>query len=131
MARVGAVLGTRGLAGAQKALPADRARINAIFDDVDVVLGPAFATLPPPVGRWTGHGALRTFTGVARFVPFNAVWNHVGNPAMTFPAGMSSEGMPLSVQVVSRPRAEKTLLSLAGQLERARPWADRRPALAG
>lgn len=131
MARLGrVVVGRRGLDRAMAALPAERARVNAIFDDVDVLLQPATASLPPSVGTWTGAGAVRTLTGVARFVPFNAVWNHLGNPAMTFPAGMSSSGLPLSVQIVARPRAEETLLSLAGQVERARPWADRRPPLA-
>ena len=130
MVRVGRVIGRRGLDRALAQLPAERARINAIFDDVDVLLTPATATLPPAVGRWTAAGGVRTLQGVSHFVPFNAVWNHLGNPAMTFPSGMSASGLPLSVQIVARPRAEATLLSLAGQVERARPWADRRPALA-
>jgi amidase len=130
MARMGRLVGRRGLEQARAALPADRARTNAIFDDVDVLLGPASATLPPEVGRWTGAGAVRTLAGSARFVPFNAVWNHLGNPAMTFPAGLTAGGLPLSVQIVARPRDEETLLSLAGQVERARPWADRKPPLA-
>jgi amidase len=130
MARLGRLLGQATLDRARAAQATDAARINAIFDDVDVILGPGTATLPPEVGRWTGAGALRTFNGVARFVPFQAVWNHTGNPAMTFPAGFSGSGVPLSVQIVTRPRAEETLLSLAAQVEAARPWADRRPPVA-
>jgi amidase len=130
MARIGRYVGERGLAKARAQHGADAARVNAIFDDVDVLLGPGLATLPPQVGRWTGQGAARTFAGVAGFVPFNAVWNHLGNPAMSLPAGMSASGMPLAVQLVSRPREETLLLALAGQLERERPWADRRPRLA-
>jgi amidase len=43
------------------------------------------------------------------------------------PAGFSSDGLPLAVQLVGRPDAEATLLSLSAQLEAARPWAQRRP----
>jgi amidase len=130
MARLGRLAGEGGLQRARRAQASDAARINAIFDGVDVVLTPAMATLPAPVGRWTGAGALRTIDGSTRFVPYNAVWNHLGNPAMTLPARLSAEGLPLSVQLVGRPRDEETLLSLAAQLERERPWADRRPPLA-
>ena len=63
-------------------------------------------------------------------MPFQAIWNHVGNPAITVPSGAGPEGLPLSVQMVARPPGEETLLALAGQLERERPWADRRPPLA-
>jgi amidase len=81
------------------------------------------------VGRWQGKGALNTFNGVARFVPFQAVWNHIGQPAATVPVGIGSDGMPLSVQLLGRPNDEATLLSLAAQMEAERPWADRRPPI--
>ena len=119
-----------GLRRANASEAGDAARVNAIFDDVDVILGPGTATLPQAVGRWTSAGVIRTWTGISRAVPFQAVWNHVGNPAMTIPSGMSPEGLPLSVQLAARPDGEETLLALAGQIERARPWADRRPPLA-
>jgi amidase len=60
-------------------------------------------------------------------VPFNGIWNHLGNPAAAVPAGFDSDGLPLSVQLVGRPQADATLLSLARQLETARPWTDARP----
>ena len=126
MARAGR-LNRRLLPRARAAEAADAARTNAIFDDVDVLLGPATARLAPEVGRWTGQGWLRTFNGVGAYVPFNAVWNHLGNPAMSIPSGIASEGLPMAVQAVARPDGEETLLALAAQLEAARPWADRRP----
>jgi amidase len=119
-----------GLRWANEGEAADAARINAIFDSFDVILGPGTATLPQNVGRYTSAGVLRTWTGITASVPFQAVWNHVGNPAMTIPSAMSAEGLPLSVQLAARPHGEETLLALAGQIERARPWADRRPPLA-
>ncbi|HEV2786324.1 MAG TPA: amidase, partial [Solirubrobacteraceae bacterium] len=105
----------------------DAARVNAIFDDVDVVLGPTLAKAPLPVGRYEGRGATYTLNGALRWMPFNGVWNHLGNPAAAVPAGFDAAGLPLSVQLVGRPRGDATLFSLAHQLEVTRPWADARP----
>jgi amidase len=43
------------------------------------------------------------------------------------PWGLDGGGVPLSIQLVGRPSDEATLLSLSGQIEAARPWAQRRP----
>jgi amidase len=48
---------------------------------------------------------------------------------MSVPIGWSSEGLPIGMHFVGRFADEETLFSLAGQLEQARPWKDRRPAL--
>jgi amidase len=108
---------------------ADRARVNAIFDDYDLLVTPVMGGTALPVRRWEGKGALQTVLGMSRFYPYCVPWNHLGNPAMAVPAGLSPEGMPLSFQVVARPGEEAMLLSLAAQLEAERPWADRRPPI--
>ena len=82
-----------------------------------------------PVRRWEGRGALWTMLGMSRFYPYCVPWNHLGNPAMSVPAGFAADGMPLAVQIVGRPGDEATLLSLAAQLEAERPWADKRPPI--
>ncbi len=105
----------------------DARRINAIFEDVDVVLTPTLTAAPLKVGKYEGCGATRTFNGAAGFVAFNPVWNHIGNPAAAIPAGFDGAGLPLSVQIAGAPDSEPLLLSLAAQLESARPWADARP----
>jgi amidase len=64
------------------------------------------------------------------WVPFTPVWNVTGQPAVSLPLGQSEAGLPIGVQFTGAPAAEETLLSLAGQLEQARPWADRRPPVA-
>ena len=46
--------------------------------------------------------------------------------AVTF---LGSDGLPLAVQLVGRVGAEDTLFSLAGQIEAAAPWAQRRPTV--
>jgi amidase len=108
---------------------ADAARVNAIFDSVDLLVMPVMGGTALPIRRWEGKGALRTVLGMSRFYPYCVPWNHLGNPAMAVPAGFSAEGMPLSIQVVGRPGDEATLLSLAAQIEAERPWADRRPPI--
>jgi amidase len=109
--------------------PAEQARVNAIFDSFDVLVMPVMGGTALPVRRWEGKGALQTVLGMSRFYPYCVPWNHLGNPAMAVPAGFSPEGMPLSIQVIGRPGAEATLLSLAAQIEAERPWADPRPPI--
>jgi amidase len=106
---------------------ADAARVNAVFDDVDIVLGPTLARSALPVCKYAKRGAAYTLNGALRFVPFNGIWNHLGNPAMAVPAGFDRDGLPRSVQLVGRLGGDETLFSLAHQLEVARPWADARP----
>jgi amidase len=107
--------------------PAEIARINAIFDDVDVLVMPVMGGTALPVRRWQGRGALQTVLGMSRFYPYCVPWNHLGNPAMSVPFGFGADGLPLAIQVIGRPGEEGTLLSLAAQIERERPWADQRP----
>jgi amidase len=107
----------------------DAARVNRIFDSFDVLMTPVMGGTAIPVRRWEGQGALRTVIGMSRFYPYCVPWNHLGNPAMSVPAGFAADGMPLAVQIVGRPGDEATLLSLAAQIEAERPWADKRPPI--
>ncbi len=114
---------------ALKGKESDGRRVNAIFDHVDVLVMPVMGGTAIPVRRWQGRGALNTVLGMSRFYPFCIPWNHLGNPAMSVPMGFAADGMPTAIQVIGRPGDESTLLSLAAQIESARPWADRRPPI--
>jgi amidase len=127
--RLGSVLPDALFERAMRARAADVARVNAIFDSHDVLMTPVMGGTALPVRRWEGQGAIRTVLGMSRFYPFCVPWNHLGNPAMSVPAGIADDGMPLAVQIIGRPGDEATLLSLAAQLEAERPWAARRPPI--
>jgi amidase len=109
--------------------PAEQARVNAIFDSVDVLVMPVMGGTALPIRRWEGKGALQTVLGMSRFYPYCVPWNHLGNPAMSVPFGFGADEMPLAVQIIGRPGEEATLLSLAAQIEAERPWADKRPPI--
>ncbi len=127
MARIGAMLRgpllERALAGEAEF----SRRLNVVFEQHDVVMTPATASPPPPIGRLQGRGAVWTLNAVAGWVPYNGVWNITGQPAASVPAGFGADGLPRGVQLVARPNDESTLLSLAAQLEAERSWAERRP----
>jgi amidase len=108
-------------------------QVVAFWNEVDVVVTPTLAMPPVPVGwTWedTDGDALLAFARQTLFTPFTAVINVTGQPAMSVPLHWSDEGLPIGVQAIGRPFDEATLFRLAAQLEEARPWIDRRPALA-
>jgi amidase len=102
-------------------------RINACFDDIDVLVTPVTGTPPVEVGRWQGKGAVRTLLGMGRVYPFTATWNYTGQPAIAVPVGFDDDDVPLSVMLIAPPNREDLLLSLAHQLEQALEWPSRRP----
>ena len=104
-------------------------RVGRLFADHDVLLTPVMSQPAPPAGIMEGRGATATYLWSTSWVPFEALWNSTGQPAASVPAGFSAHGLPLAVQIVGRPGDEATLLSLAAQLEEARPWAGRRPPI--
>ena len=105
-------------------------RLLGLWQDVDVLMTPALATTAIAAEGGYGRSALAAFNVAARFSPWTAAFNMTGQPAVAIPAGFGGDGLPLGVQLVGRLGAEDVLYSLAGQIEAARPWAERRPALA-
>jgi len=126
-ARIGSLVTDRRVAAMRLAEAAVTARVNAIFDDVDVVITPGTAIGPSRVGAYQRRGAVSTLALVAARTPFQAMFNVTGQPAAVVPWGLDGDGIPTSVQLVGRAFDEATLLSLATQIESARPWAQRRP----
>jgi amidase len=101
--------------------------------DFDVLLTPTSAIVAPVAGEWlpAQHAAPdQPLFDLVRSVSFTAFVNVTGLPAVSLPLHWSEDGLPVGVQLVAGPWQEARLIALAGQLEQARPWADRRPRLA-
>ena len=60
---------------------------------------------------------------------FMFAFNISALPAISIPAGPTSENAPIGVQIVGRHADEATVLQLARQIEQTAPWDPRRPAI--
>jgi amidase len=78
---------------------------------------------------WRTDDPMGLFRRSGAFTPFTAMLNVTGQPAISVPIS-EHEGLPVGAQLIGRPAQEGALLAVAAQLEAAKPWADRRPALA-
>ncbi len=108
-----------------------RSIISTLWSRHDVVITPTLARRPLRIGELDTEsddpaGAFRIS---GRFTPHTALFNVSGQPAISLPLAHGEDGLPVGVQFAGAPAGEATLLSLAAQVEDARPWADRRPPL--
>jgi Asp-tRNA(Asn)/Glu-tRNA(Gln) amidotransferase A subunit family amidase len=107
-------------------------QMAAFHERFDVLLTPGLGTLPPALG-WIDmmlEDVHEYWRRVFVMSPFTVWFNLTGQPAMMLPLGQAVGGLPVAVQLVARSGDEATLLALGAQLERARPWIQRRPAVA-
>lgn len=104
-------------------------RLGAFMERYDLMLTPTLATPPVRLGE-IDMGAMDADAYSDRlraYIPFTPVENAAGLPAISLPLAWNGEGLPIGIHFVGRYADEATLLRLAGQLEQARPWAERRP----
>jgi amidase len=104
-----------------------RARMVAFFQDVDLLLTPVTAGPPLAARPWHERSFMANVTANSRWAPWTPAWSLAGLPAAVLPAGARPEGLPVAVQFVGPPGAERRLLWLAGELERRHPWRRRPP----
>jgi amidase len=97
---------------------------RAVFDDYDIVIAPIFSTPAFPYqtdpswdnrsimvdGQPTPYGAQLAWAGLATFP---------GLPATAVPVTKSSSGLPIGLQMIGAPYADRTTLGFARLLEEA------------
>lgn len=127
-------------------------QIGQFFTKYDVLLTPTLAMPPVPTGELqpdrlrvvamkllgsiNAGGLINALSGidtlsqhVFEFMPYTPLFNVTGQPAMSVPLYWNDEGLPIGMQFVGRYGDEATLFRLAGQLEKAKPWAERIPPI--
>jgi amidase len=128
--------------------------IGQFFTQYDLLLTPTLADPPITVGSLQPTSTERTAMSVLGalglgsvlgsggllsemadkafgFIPYTPIFNATGQPAMSVPLYWNAQGLPIGSHLVGRFGDEATLFRVAGQLERARSWAQRMPVLQG
>jgi aspartyl-tRNA(Asn)/glutamyl-tRNA(Gln) amidotransferase subunit A len=100
----------------------------ALFADVDVLMTPttavpAFRAEGPPPTEIAG-----VEVNAAMSVPFTMLANLCWNPAVSVPAGLTADGLPVGLQVIGRRHRDEVPLRFARLLEIERPWPRHAPA---
>ncbi len=106
-------------------------RYGAFFQRYDVLLSPVVAGPPPPLGTFDmmGESLDAYFTMLFDYVCFTPQFNSSGGPAASLPLHWTDDGLPIGVQIGADLGNEAVLFRLASQIEAARPWIGKRPAL--
>jgi amidase len=97
----------------------------------DVILSPTLAKPPVPLGVLSLSPASIAAYGkdVTEFGPYTALYNVTGQPSMSVPLHWSADGLPIGVMFSGRFGDDATLLRLAAQLEKAKPWSRMKPSV--
>jgi amidase len=123
----GAAISAAQLIEAQAALQSTTRTALTALSGYDAILTPTLAQPPAEVGWFEEVDPAENFERQKAFTPFTAVYNVSGQPAVSVPLYWNPAGLPIGVMLAGRMGEEATLIELAAQLERARPWRDRHP----
>jgi aspartyl-tRNA(Asn)/glutamyl-tRNA(Gln) amidotransferase subunit A len=114
------------LYGAETYVEAQRVRavlrrdVAAAFDKVDVLVMPTVIIPPPRWGEESFRVQGRYLDLLNAFIRCTAPFNLTGNPALSLPCGLTSEGLPVGIQLVGPLFSDEKLLRLAHAFEVAR-----------
>ncbi|MDE0537272.1 MAG: Asp-tRNA(Asn)/Glu-tRNA(Gln) amidotransferase subunit GatA [Rhodospirillales bacterium] len=108
---------------AQKIRTLIRRDFSSAFEDVDVILAPATPFAAFAIGEKMDDPVQMYLNDV-----FTVPASLAGLPAMSVPAGLSAEGLPLGLQLIAKAFDEETMFRAAGVVEEAAGF-DAAPAL--
>jgi Asp-tRNA(Asn)/Glu-tRNA(Gln) amidotransferase A subunit family amidase len=102
-----------------------REKVRRFFESYDVLITP---TLPvPPFGAGVNVPPELPDRNVVSWVYYTYPFNLTGNPAASIPCGLTHDGLPVGLQLVSRTNRETDLLRLGAAFEAAHPWPHPNP----
>ena len=64
-----------------------------------------------------------------QWLPFTFPFNMTGQPAASVPAGFTTDGLPVGLQIIGRHLDDQLVLRASAAYEAAAPWKDRWPPM--
>ena len=109
-----------------------RRSLAELFERVDVLAWPTVAAPAPPLDNPTVNLPSGAYPADYANPRQAGIANLAGVPAISVPVGLSSEGLPIGLQLLAAWGRDELLLDAAEALERAngRQWVDAAPPLA-
>ena len=104
--------------------------VRSLFERYDLLLTPSVSVPAFEVGLLNPAGFPQHEWDWFPWASFSYPFNFTGQPAASVPAGFTSAGLPVGLQIVGRRFADLTVLQASAAFEEARPWARHRPRLA-
>jgi len=101
--------------------------LGQFHETYDVILTPTLASPPVPVGYISGASAEEYPERMFGYMGDTAVFNQTGQPSMSLPLHWTDDDLPVGMMFSAAFGNDTLLLQLAGQLEQAAPWRERRP----
>ncbi len=98
-----------------------RKRLEQFFESYDFLITP---TTPIPAPTIEGHDAVEQ---AGRLTRFTAPFNLAGLPALSLPCGLTEQGLPVGLQIVSRAWADAKVLNAGYAFEQSTEWHNRLP----
>ncbi len=96
---------------------------NKIFHHCDVVLTPVLAQPPAPLGYISPKVSFEELIErLKSYACFTPLANVAGAPALSIPAGLTDQGLPIGAHFFGKTGEEKTLLELAFEFEEIMPF---------
>ncbi|WDI30114.1 amidase family protein [Hyphococcus flavus] len=107
--------------------------MGRFFEKFDILISPVLMGPPPPVEYFASKDVdideFWDWFGGDAYSPFAGVFNVTGQPSASVPLHMTEDGLPIGTQITGKFGDEGTILGLSAELERAAPWASRRPSI--
>jgi aspartyl-tRNA(Asn)/glutamyl-tRNA(Gln) amidotransferase subunit A len=104
-------------------------QVRVLFESYDLLITPTLAVPPFPINQDNADSLTGKPQGELQWTQFTYPFNLTGQPACSVPAGWTTDGLPIGVQIIGPRFGDAVVLRAARAIEESQPWADRWPEL--